>query len=842
MKSVKRLFKDFNPHTYNLTLDLDKEKLKFSGKVVINGKKTGRPSKRLTFHQKNLKVISAKVTKLGKDKKDISIDRINLHNRFDEVRLHSSELIYPGEYSVEIEFKGKISNQLNGIYPSRFKDGEKDDLIIATQFESHHAREAFVCIDEPEAKAEFDLTLITEDLSAIISNTSIINKEFKDGRVHTKFETTPKMSTYLLAFVVGNMSFLETRTKKGILIRTYAVDKLVKNTEYALEVSAKILDFYEDYFDVPYPLSKCDFIALPDFSSGAMENWGCITFRDQALLVDEHSSKSVRQYVANVIAHELTHQWFGNLVTMEWWTDLWLNESFASWMSYLGVDHLFPEWKVWTQFNNEEQTPALRLDGLNNTHPIEVPIHHPDEIRTIFDLISYEKGASVILMLENYLGHEQFKKGIREYLKNHAYKNTLTNDLWNSISKANNVDVKGIMDKWLKQPGYPIVKADLNNGEVTLTQNRFKYLVDENDHSIWPIPIKRSEHDREIFDTRTTSYKYKEGSLINKSLSGFYRTIYNEEFLNLILKDFKNLDEIERLGILRDAFAGAQAGFYSTVDVLKLLVHYEDEESLVVWEIINGVIGSIRHVLSDNELRQEIRPYLLEVTKKQLARLTWNEKEEDTYFDKLLRPMILSVASVGENQDILKKINDAFKNRDKKPIPGDYRGFIYATIARNGSEKEYKQFIKMFEETDSPEEKLQLSSAITNFKQSSIHKKVLKYIKSDKVRIQDNVYWISGSFSNKYSFDLTWEWLKENWEWLLETQGKDLSFSRMPNIVASGVADKKFLIEFEEFFKHRNGTSLARPIKQAIETITWQSDWRERDLEKVREYFKSNLK
>lgn len=842
MKSVKRLYKDFNPKQYDLTLDLDKDNLKFNGKVKILGRKVGRPSKRFTFHQKDLKVLNAKITRLGKDSQEIIVDRINLHNKFDELRIHSSENIYPGDYLIEIEFRGNITNQLNGIYPSRFKDGEKEDLIIATQFESHHAREAFVCIDEPEAKAKFNLTLITDDFSAIISNTPIANKEFINGKIHTRFETTPRMSTYLLAFVVGNMSYLETKTKKGILIKTYAVNKLIKNTEFALDVAAKILDYYEDYFDIPYPLTKCDFIALPDFSSGAMENWGCITFRDQALLVDENSSKGVKQYVASVIAHELVHQWFGNLVTMKWWTDLWLNESFASWMSYLGVDHLYPEWQVWTQFINEEQTPALKLDGLDNTHPIEVPIHHPDEIRTIFDLISYEKGASVILMLENYLGHEDFKKGIRKYLKDYAYKNTLTDDLWGSISKATGADVKGLMDRWLKQPGYPIINAELNGQEVTLTQNRFKYLKEEKDNSLWPIPLKRTNIDKVILSNKSINYHYKEGTILNKSLSGFYRTTYNEEFLNHILKNFDKLNELERLGLLRDAFAGAQAGFYSTVDVLKLLVHYEDEKSLVVWEIISGVINSIRHVLSDEELRNEMKPYLREITSKQLKRLTWNEKNDDSYFDKLLRPMILSLSSVGEDQQVLNKINEVYKNRDKVPIKGDYRGFVYAAIARNGSEKEFRELIKLYESTDSPEEKLQLSSALTNFKNPSIHQSVLKYIKTDNVRIQDNVYWISGSLSNKYSFKITWKWLKENWQWLLETQGKDLSFSRMPNIVASGIADKKFLKEFEEFFKHRSGTALERPIKQAIETISWQSDWRDRDLEKVRKYFKDNLK
>jgi len=838
MKSVKRLYKDFQPKNYTLEIDLDKETMSFKGHVVITGIKTSRPSKRITFHQKDLKVTEAKIHKLGKDTKEINVDRINHHNKYDEVRLHSDEIIYPGEYKIEISYKGKITNKLNGIYPSRFNNDGKEDMIFATQFESHHAREAFVGIDEPEAKATFDLTLVTDDYPAIVSNTPIKSKEAHDNKIRTTFETSPLMSTYLLAFVVGNMAFLETKTKKGIIVRTYATEKLIKNTEFALEVSAKILDYYEDYFDIAYPLTKCDFIALPDFSSGAMENWGCITFRDQALLVDEHASLSTKQYVASVIAHELVHQWFGNLVTMKWWTDLWLNESFASWMSYLGVDHLYPEWQVWTQFINDEQTPAMRLDGLENTHAIEVPIHHPDEIRTIFDAISYEKGASVILMLENYLGHKQFQEGIRKYLKDHKYKNTETKDLWHSISQATGVNVSEIMDKWIKQPGYPLVSASLEKDKVKLHQNRFKFLKDDKEHELWPIPLNRNDSDLEIFNTRETLIEYKENMLINKSLSGFYRTVYDQKYLSKILENIENTEELNRLGILRDAFAAACAGFYPTIDVLKMLKSYENEHSLVVWEIISGVISSTRHILGDDQLKEDIKPYLIEITSKQYARLGWDEKDSDTYFDKLLRPLILSLGAVGEHKEIIDMINKTFSNRDKNPIKGDYRGFIYSTIARLGDMKEFKELIKIYETTDSPEEKLQIAGAVSVFKQPEIHKLIFEYIKSDKVRVQDNVYWISGMFQNKKSFDLAWKWLKENWTWLLETQGKDLSFSRMPNIVASSVSDKSFLKEFEEFFTHRGGVALHRPIRQAIETISWQSNWKERDAKEVKKYFK----
>ena len=414
-KNVKRLLDQFVPKNYNLALDINRDDMTFTGSVTIEGKKIGRPSQRLTFHQNGLEITAAHVVKHDKTgEHEVVIDRINYHNKFDEVRLHAAHMLYSGTYSVRLEFKGVITRQMNGVYPCFFTHDGQEKQLIATQFESHHAREVFPCIDEPAAKATFELTLTTPAGETVLSNTPAKKSSAKADRLVTAFEPTPHMSTYLLAFIFGELGFKEAKTKDGIVVRTYATPDNVAHTEFALEVAVKCLEFYEDYFGIKYPLEKCDFIALPDFASGAMENWGCITFREQAMLVDpKNSTLATKQYVALVVAHELTHQWFGNLVTMRWWTDLWLNEGFASWMEYLAIDHLYPDWQLWTQFIVDEQQQALKLDALEHTHPIEVPIRHPDEIRTIFDAISYNKGASVIHMLHEYLCHEALRYGLK---------------------------------------------------------------------------------------------------------------------------------------------------------------------------------------------------------------------------------------------------------------------------------------------------------------------------------------------------------------------------------------------------------------------------------------------
>lgn len=847
-KNVRRLYEQFQPSTYNLTLNIDPDAMTFKGTTVIIGKKVGRPSQRLTFHASGLKITEVVVS--SQDKKGTQthdIERVNVQKSFEEVRLHSTHALYAGNYTVTLHFEGIITRQMEGIYPCFFKHDDKDKKLIATQFESHHAREVFPCIDEPEAKATFELTLITPTGQTVVSNTPISEQVDKDGKKATTFVTTPKMSTYLLAFAFGDMGYLEATTKDGVLVRTYATPDNVKHTQFALDVAVKCLEFYNRYFDIPYPLAKCDFLALPDFASGAMENWGCITFREQALLVDpKNTSLSMKQYVAQVVAHELTHQWFGNLVTMRWWNDLWLNESFATWMSYLAEDELFPDWQMWTQFIVDEQHQALKLDALEYTHPIQVAINHPDEIRTIFDAISYEKGASVLLMLHGYIGAENFRNGLRQYLKQHAYGNTETTDLWNALEAESKMPVRSFMEAWTSQPGFPLLHAVVHEDAVEVSQKRFvvnpKATVP---HDNWPIPLLTvNGHIKEdIVKTAAATITAEDSTntiMFNGGRNAFYRVTYDSRHISKLANAVTSgkVAPLDRLGLLSDVFEAAKSGAVSTIDALTLLEAYKDEDNTVVWDIMASNLGSIRAIMDDEKLRDAMKPYVRKLVAKQLSRLSWEELPSDSHFDKLLRPTILSLSSWSEVPEVIDEAKRRFATMQRpEDVNPDLRSIVYSTAARTGGEAEFTKMLAMHNATSSSEERVTLALALTGFEQPNLIKKALSYIDSDTVRLQDAGYWIAYSFMNRHAKRITWEWMVAHWDWLEKNIGKDLSFYHMPNYAARAFSDKSFLPEYKEFFASHMSPAFERPVNQGIETIEWQSAWRDRDIAALKQYF-----
>lgn len=846
-KKVRRLYAGFRPDQYLLELDPNRETMRLRGKVTITGQKVGRPSERLTFHQHGLRITSAKVVKHEKkSEREVVVKRINHHETFEEVRLHTTETLYPGQYTIHMEFEGEITRPMNGIYPCYFKHDGKEKKLIATQFESHHAREAFPCIDEPEAKAVFELTLISPKSEAVVSNMPPQHQNEQHGKLVTTFQPTPQMSTYLLAFVFGEMEYLESTTKEGVVVRTYATPDNIQFTKFALDCAVKTLEFYNQYFDIPYALPKCDFIALPDFASGAMENWGCITFREQSLLVDPaNTSLPLKQYVAMVVAHELTHQWFGNLVTMRWWNDLWLNESFATWMSYLATDHLFPEWQSWTQFIADEQQIAFKHDALEHTHPIEVVINHPDEIRTIFDAISYEKGASVLQMLHTYLGADLFCEGLRLYLKEHAYQNTDTADLWTALEAVSEKPVSTFMQSWIGQSGFPIVRATVKDESLALTQERF-YINPKakKDSTIWPIPLHSSIVLRpETLTTNTHAYTLPSDHhqlLLNAGRSGFYRIFYNATHLQKLGEAIKagRLEPLDRLGLLSDTFEAAKADYISTTDALKLLESYTHEDNAVVWDTIAASLGSLRAVMDDESLRDAMKPYVQRLTATQVKRLGWQERSDDTHFDKLLRPTVLAMAALADESDVVKTALSQFEDMTKpEDVAPDLRGVVYGTAARLGNAKTFDKLLRMHNSTNSSEERVTLAAGLTSFKQPELVNRALALIITDTVRLQDVGYWIAYSFMNRYGKRQTWEWIKTNWEWLHKNLGQDLSFYRMPMYAARAFSDAAFLPEFKAFFESVHQPALERSINQGIETIEWQSAWRLRDLKVVKSFF-----
>lgn len=865
-KAVTRLYKQFRPDDYELALSLNKQALTFSGRVHVMGKKTGQPTKRITLHQKDLKVTQAVLHKKEKGERiNIPVSRIMHQRSYDEVRIHTDALLYPGEYEMELTFEGKITAPMNGVYPCNFEHEGVKKQLLATQFESHHAREVFPCIDEPEAKATFTLTLEADAGETILSNTPAASHTEGGDRSTTVFEKTPKMSTYLLAFVAGEMKYAEARTNRGVTVRAYATPEHVERTQFALDVAVKCLDFYDNYFGIPYPLEKCDLIALPDFASGAMENWGCITFREQTLLVDDaHTTLGTKQYVAMVVAHELAHQWFGNLVTMQWWTDLWLNEGFASWIEYLAVDALFPEWDMWTQFIASEQQQAMRLDVLEHTHPIEVPVKHPDEIRTIFDAISYSKGASVIHMLHEYIGANAFRAGLQHYLTIHSYQNTTTQDLWAALETASEKPVARFMNEWTSREGFPVVMADVSEKSVALSQQRFMTATNKSTGtSPWPVPLLSSDlAPAELMESLSQTYTYKsnEPLLINQGKSGFYRTLYNEGHLALLAHRMKtgHIPAVDRIGLIADTLESSKFGYYPTADALELVRNTHSEDNFAVWESLSGWLGSLKLVMGDDELRNALKPFIRELAEMQLERLGWDKQEADSHFDRLLRPIVISMAANADEAWVVERCQKLFRDihdiddvrTDLKTVATtkqlkrglvdpDLRGAVFGTAARLGDKQTFDQLVELHNSSELSEEQVTIAAALTGFSQPELYQKSLEMIQSEHVRLQDVSYWIAYSFMNRHAKHTTWAWLKDNWKWLEVNLGTDLSFYRMPLYAARAFSDDKFKKEYSAFFEPRMSPGLQRSYEQGKEMLDWQSAWRSRAYDEVITYLTS---
>ncbi|MBF1719194.1 MAG: aminopeptidase, partial [Streptococcus salivarius] len=568
--SVARFIESFIPENYNLFLDINRSEKTFTGNVAITGEALDN---HISLHQKDLTISS------------VLLDNESLNFQMDDANeAFHIELPETGVLTLVIEFSGRITDNMTGIYPSYYTyNGEKKE-IISTQFESHFAREAFPSVDEPEAKATFDFSLKfdAEEGDIALSNMPEINSHLREETGVWTFETTPRMSTYLLAFGFGALQGKTAKTQNGTEVGVFATVAQAENSvDFALDIAVRVIDFYEDYFQVKYPIPLSYHLALPDFSAGAMENWGLVTYREVYLLVDENSSATSRQQVALVVAHELAHQWFGNLVTMKWWDDLWLNESFANMMEYVSVDAIEPSWNIFEDFQTTGVPHALQRDATDGVQSVHMEVNHPDEINTLFDsAIVYAKGSRLMHMLRRWLGDEAFAKGLKAYFEKHQYNNTIGRDLWNALSDASGKDVSSFMDTWLEQPGYPVVSAEVVNDTLILSQKQFFIGEHEDKGRLWEIPLNTnwkglpdtlSEERIEIPNYSQFAAENNGALRLNTANTAHYITDYQGQLLDQLLEEFANLDTVSKLQILQERRLLAESGRISYASLVALL-------------------------------------------------------------------------------------------------------------------------------------------------------------------------------------------------------------------------------------------------------------------------------
>lgn len=849
---MKRLFEQFKPEHYDLVLNLDIAKGIFEGTVVITGKKTGRPSKRLTLHQNGLKISAAEIIRHEKkSSQDLPLARINRHEKLNEVRLHTEGTAYPGKYTLTLRFSGKIQDGLHGIYRSTYDIEGKQKTIISTQFESHHAREAFPCIDEPEAKATFDLTLITPSGEAVISNMPLKSQADKDRSLTTSFETTPRMSTYLLAFVCGDLQYKEVMTKDNVAVRLWSTKvHSLDSLGYALDVIKKGIEFFNDYYGVPYPLPKSDNVAIPDFSSAAMENWGLITYREVIILTDpKTASQSNRETAAIVSLHELSHQWFGNLVTMKWWDDLWLNESFANVMEYVATDALFPEWHIWDTFTGMEGLSALRRDAIAGVQAVKTAVNHPDEISSLFDpSIVYAKGGRLLNMLMHYLGEENFRTALKAYFMRHAYGNTTGDDLWAALSEASGKDISAFMSPWLNRSGFPVVHVSQNGESVTITQKHFSLNTDKVDETrVWPVPTLSENAELPTLleaSEQTIQLSSKDYIRLNRGAIGHYMVHYTDPGHRQAIAQLigaKQIDASERLMMLNESAMLARGGIQSFTDTLQLLNQYTSEDSEPVWDVISVILADLKRFIdSGPSLEDKIKSLIRTLIEGQFQRLGWTELPGEPVQDTKLRATIIGLGVYAQHEGI---VNHALKlyddyHKDESAIPAELRAIIFGAAIRNRVKGAFSNLLKLEESTENVNLKQDLLGALTLTKTASEVEILLNRLKdSKKVRQHDVDHWLVYLMQNRFAQEQAWGWLRSNWVWIKKTFSGDKSYDYFPRYAASALNTRKRLDEYREFFEpYKDDPSLGRNVTMGIEELSMRITWLERDAKPVRDY------
>ncbi len=855
-KKSAKLDSSIIPSEYDLKLHPDLLNFTFKGEEEIKIKIL-KPTKEITLHSKEIDIETASITVLAEK---LFAEKISYDEKRETATFVFSKKIPAGTAKLRLIFQGILNDKMRGFYRSRYMLYGKERHMATTQFEATDARRAFPCFDEPAHRAVFKVSLVVEKGKTAISNTLPVSiKEHEAGFDIVRFSPTPKMSTYLLAFIVGDFDMLQTKTRRGVAVRVFTHPEKKHQAGFALSCAAKMLDFYEKYFDIKYPLPVLDMIAVPDFAAGAMENWGAITYRESALLFDEkNSSLTNKQRVALVVAHEIAHQWFGNLVTMEWWTHLWLNEGFASYMEYLALEKVFPEWNMWTQFSVQDLGVALRLDSLANTHPVEVKVHHPDEIGEIFDEVSYSKGACIIRMLAEYLGEKDFRDGLRYYLKKHSYKNTETAHLWQAFEKISGKPVKKIMQNWTAKPGYPVIKTEIKGESLYLSQGRFFSSPiskrKNKDKIIWQTPIVFGDGKNTakiLLSSQSTKLSLEalpplggkaskpEFVKINAGESGFFRVAYSKKMLDRLAKPVrdKKISARDRLGIIRDLFALAESGDGRTSEALKFLKAYKRESDYSVLHAIALGIRGIKQIFCKTGSEANLDGLIISLFSPVFRRLGWSKKKNEPPSDSMLRPLCIEIlGQAGDEKTILKAKNLFAKIKKGKRVDPDLRAPIYGIVAKSGGIKEYEELIKMYKKEALHEERNRIGAALGNFSSPEILRKAAQFSLSSHVRPQDTSGIISSVGMNPLGRDAWLKCITRNWKTFVTRYGEGgHTLSRFMKAI-SGSAEERHLRKFKKFFRTHPAPGAERAVEQVIEKLESNILWLKRDKRDIHTY------
>lgn len=835
MGQVSHLYDLFQPKHYQIYLDINREKKTFTGVTKISGNTS---QKEIALHQKFLNILEVKV---NGNSTDFKFD--------DNSETVSFSVPNTGDLNLEVSYSAKLTDSMMGIYPSYYEvDGVKKQLI-GTQFETTFARQAFPSIDEPVAKATFDLAIKFDEHEGetVLSNMPEVKTE---NGVHY-FDTTVRMSTYLVAFAFGELQSKLTETKSGVKIGVFSTKAHAeKELDFALDIAKRSIEFYEDYYQTPYPLPHSWQLALPDFSAGAMENWGLVTYREAYLLLNpDNTSLDTKRIVATVIAHELAHQWFGDLVTMKWWDDLWLNESFANMMEYVAIDALQPDWNIWELFQTSEAPQALQRDATDGVQSVHVEVKDPAEIDSLFDpAIVYAKGSRLLVMVRALIGDDALRSGLKAYFKSHKYNNAVGSDLWKALGEASNLDIGSIMNSWLEQPGYPVLNVNVKNGHLVVEQNQFFIGEGTEVDRLWQVPLHAdfaqapkllTQKELDLGDYQELRKVADKPLRFNVGNTSHVVVNYSPELLEDILVNSQNLTHIDKLQLLQDLRLLADSGLTSYSKVIPLLKEFSNSDSAIVNETLYSIVNNLKFFVTPYSTDEtNLKKFVNTLSADQVQRLSWLPKDTDSNDDQLVRPLVLNAALYAENPSAESEAHEIFtQNQDKLlSLSSDIRALVLQNEVKNyNSSQLFESLLEDYRKTSDSSYKQDILFALTSTKNADQIQQIVSYFEdADTIKPQDLRTWYFRTLSNNLGEQAAWDWIRNEWQWLEDTVGGDMEFTSYITVTARALHTEPRLVEFKDFFEPKlNTPGLTREIVMDTKVIESRVAMIERERDHV---------
>ncbi len=825
-----------SPKRYEIKLDIDLENFSYLGIQTVEIQVLEN-TKSIFLNSIGIKISHASLIAANdKENNNLSVEYFEDEER---ICLSSKNEIKKGEYKLYLEFNSEITNDLKGFYRSKFltkKDEEK--WIATTQFEPTSARNAFPCWDEPEYKAVFSISIVADKKYLRVSNEKVLSeKDVGDNKVETTFVDSMKMSTYLVAFVIGELEATEIGEAGNTKIRIIHRPGFSDQTNYAGTAGIELLNFFEDYYKIPYPGSKLDLIAIPDFAMGAMENVGAVTFRENLLLIDEEkATRPELNRSVTVIAHELAHMWFGDLVTMKWWDGIWLNEAFASLMEVIAADNKYPEFKLWNEMNLS-RSAGFAIDSLENSRPIEFEVATPEEAEEMFDVLTYEKGSTVLRMFEVFIGEEVFQKGVQEYLNKFKYDNTNSSDLWDSLSKASGQPLNEMLPYWIKEEGYPSVSISINDSSLLLEQKRFllKDIKIENSNKPIPVSIKFLDTDEKfnlILDQTNEKIDIEEKGevpLVNSGGWGFYHVFYDEKVFNEILNNFEKLDQLEKYRLLEDRWMQFKKHSHKlsaeeVISFLKFLLFYKDEKDEDIWNYIGSIIATLSYIANQNKA-ENFKEFVDKLTLPLSSELGVEVNSDDDPEIKELRGVINKMrAKYLEDTQFINHFSEIFKNENFESISEGslFNTVLYISALDDGNKVE--KFLDKFMKAPSPQLQGRYRSVLGIIKDKNAPQEIVQYMIDGKIRGADCPYILASMIMNNYIGKESWLVIKENFDELLKV---------MPAWTASRMLDSLSSIYDEELGNNIKDYIIKNPLPSSEKIAAQKLERLEANIEFV---------